>query len=144
MIGCLVLLGSSDNFWTFEQHYNCSGENPGGVCSSNGRPQVALSMHLWKISGKQGIFQVGLGTLPSIKFQSIFFNEQHKQGSCCTCLGGSRFNPTRLKADTNTSSQYYNCSTTANSWNITGLKWRYKIKILFKNKYHFTWCTKEK
>ena len=34
--------------------YRGSGENPGGVCSGNWRPRVALSMHLWKICGKQG------------------------------------------------------------------------------------------
>ena len=33
-----------------------SGENPGGVCSGNRWPRVALSMRLWKICGKQGIF----------------------------------------------------------------------------------------
>ena len=35
---------------------NIYGLNPGGVCSGNRRPRVALSVRLWKICDKQGVF----------------------------------------------------------------------------------------
>ena len=53
-----------------------------------------------KSAANRAFFRVGLGILPSIKSQTIFFDEQH-----ITSSGGSQFNPTRVKADTSSSTQ---------------------------------------
>ena len=54
-----------------------AGENPGGVCSG-GRRSLCQCV-CGKSAANRAFFLAGLGTLPSIKSQSIFFNEQHKQ-----------------------------------------------------------------
>ena len=50
-----------------------------------------------KSTASRAFFRVGLGTLLSIKFQSIFFNGQHKQRNAVLARGGGRSTQTGSK-----------------------------------------------
>ena len=102
------LVGSPKADWSSTQRY--SGRNPAkgalvkiqevSVPATSGLESLCQCV-CGKSASNRAFFRVGLGTLPAIQSQSIFFNEQHGS-KCCTCSGGSRFNPTRVKANTGT------------------------------------------